>query len=862
MGDLSIRQGGLNIFGGDIKAARDIVGGNVYYGKQAAAIKGASVIAYLKAIAQPPAPPAAQSQPPSDTPEATQAKIIREQISKMFAVPFTAHSPSQPQGKPLYEAMLELYKSDRQFGRNERILLLADTGMGKSPAMDAVRVEAAKETLAQFPQLPDGGTPEADTLDVPSDFTIPITVRLGDLQSGLTLQMLVRDAFNALLAGSRSAPLLDLDQGMELIERYAVRCQFMFDDLDVMLSRHFEEGLDAVIHFMDAYPKHRYLITCRTSAYRSQLNAMDILFLDGLQEQDIRKVLGKDTQGRDEYDNLNPGLQQLAVNRSMLEMILHLQGQAGGSASKGELLEQWAMQLLGTEDSAERPSFVVSILEELAFEMQTKRLHNYTDKQLMETTTGYLTRWQEPMDWREPVRHARKQGLLSFDEEEYLWAFSNSGVEAYFCASAIRHDPAKYALVMANASDNLWREPLTILVGLAHDPSEMLFRLIDQDVLVAAEVFRFAPGTIDPRTTDALVDGLIEQMSQESSLRRQRIVERIGETKHPRVPEALLLAFHRQWASSVLLAIVKALWDWYKTNDEPLDEIQGYEEQGMHLLSLDAQPISSVLGLIQAGAKETAGAPMPYHQRLIDLANDPKQPSKIRGMAVFGLGFLHTQMAYDTLVNLVSDVETDDFLAWCASDALAQMNRAELQGVAVKLARHVEEKPDPAQAAKEQDLLKRARDVTNLDDQPKAAEELRRMRLMAEQKVRQRARALYMLGLTGGLPKPATDTKKPEHTPLEVLMAALGDKEPIIRGVAIEALGRLDLPGTREEIENRLTNERESWVMKKAAEALGQIGTLESISVLKKYERYERAQTRRIVRIAIHAIEERYGIVT
>ena len=45
---------------------------------------------------------------------------------------------------------------------------------------------------------------------------------------------------------------------MELIETYAVRCLFMFDDLDVMLSRHFEEGLDAVIHFMDAYPQHRY----------------------------------------------------------------------------------------------------------------------------------------------------------------------------------------------------------------------------------------------------------------------------------------------------------------------------------------------------------------------------------------------------------------------------------------------------------------------------------------------------------------------------------------------------------------------------------------------------------------------------
>lgn len=859
MGDLSIRQGGVNIWGGTVQAARDIVGGNVYYGKQVAPLKGASVAAYLKTICTPSAPPAQTIAPElkegaTEDAAAAQARIIAGQMKKLFAVPFRAHSPSQEHGKPLYEAMVELYDDDRRFGRNERILLLADTGMGKSPAIDNVRMLAAAHTLEKYSVLPDGGEADADAPPIPSDFTLPITIRLGDLRSGLTLQMLVRDAFNALLGDN--APPLDLDQGLELIERYKLRCLFMFDDLDVLLSRHFEEGLDAVIHFMDAYPRHRYLITCRTSSYRSQLNGVDLLFLDGLEPDDVKQVLGETA-----YNNLNEGLQQLARNRSMLELILHLQGQAGGSTTKGELLEQWAQQLLGPEDSTERPSFVVSILEELAFEMQVKRLHNYTDKQLMEMTTGYLTKWQEQIDWREPVRHARKQGILTFDEDGYQWQFANSGMEAYFCASAIRHDAAKQALVMENASDNLWREPLTILVGLSHDPSEMLFRLIDRDVLVAAEVFRFASNSIDPRTTDALVDGLIEQMGQESSLRRQRIIERIGETKHPRVPEALLLAFHRQWASSVLLSIVKALWDWYKSNDEPLDEIQGYEEQGMYLLSLDAQPISSVLGLIQAATKEKDGAAMPYHQRLIALTKEKEQPSKIRGMAVFGLGFTKTDLAYNTLLNLVSDARTDDFLAWCASDAIVQTNRPELQHLAVELARHVEEKPNPKQQEKEQELLKRARDVSNLQDQLKASDELRRLRVMGEQKVRQRARALYILGLTGGLPAPAPGKAKKERTPLQVLVAALGDREPIIRGIAVEALGRLDLPGAREEIENRLANEREAWVMKKAAEALGQIGTLESITVLKKFDRYERAQTRRMVRLAIHAIQERYGIV-
>jgi len=64
--------------------------------------------------------------------------------------------------------------------------------------------------------------------------------------------------------------------------------------------------------------------------------------------------------------------------------------------------------------------------------------------------------------------------------------------------------------------------------------------MIDRDALVAALCVRSAAIEPDSPVYSALIDGLVEQMDQKSSARRTQIINRIVQSKHPRVPEVLL----------------------------------------------------------------------------------------------------------------------------------------------------------------------------------------------------------------------------------------------------------------------------------------------------------------------------------
>jgi HEAT repeat protein len=89
----------------------------------------------------------------------------------------------------------------------------------------------------------------------------------------------------------------------------------------------------------------------------------------------------------------------------------------------------------------------------------------------------------------------------------------------------------------------------------------------------------------------------------------------------------------------------------------------------------------------------------------------------------------------------------------------------------------------------------------------------------------------------------------------------LRDRNYLVRGYAIDAMARMDLLGAREQIEEILSNPaEESFVHRKAAEALGQIGTLESLQVLERCLFKEQARTRWAIRGAIAEINQRNSL--
>jgi HEAT repeat protein len=725
-----------------------------------------------------------------------------EEIRRLWDQPFSAQG-AESASVDLYATVRDRFAQDKQMVRIQRVMILADAGMGKTPALKYLRTLRARNSLRNYRSyLTRKKSSESTTLnrDV---FVIPIFLRLADLRAGLPVIALIRDAINARIAPEANLDGISAEQVPRLLMEY--RCLFLLDDLDVLLSEHHRGGIQVISQFVESHPHHQFVISCRKAGYRGQLGAVERLYLADLTPEQVQGVLTKRA-----YEALNPFLRQLVRNRAMLNDLLELQQEGGSAAlvaSRGQLLQRRIRQRLGM-DRVKKPQdqayleMVEGVLERLAYSMQCDHTYAYDERQIMEVIRQYLQDWHEPHAWREVAAYLSHEGVLQRDDMR-CWRFSDRDAAAYFAAAAIIQEPAKLEPVLDEVTDYWWRDMLQILIGLLSDPTDLLFELIDRDALVAANCIQFVGTTVDSRVVDALVDALIERMSQESSTRRAYIVERIEESGHPRAAEALLLALHREWSSMVIMAILEALRGW--DQEHPELPIAGEEKKILHAAPEEAGAIADLLRMCDEDPPGDGQA------ELMRKMDDGGLHPRIRGLAAICLGFLGTDVARKALLDVLQDRQPDDFVAWCAVESLTR--------------------------SEHQDVL----DEVLCLCQEKAGE--------TDRWARSRARAFYLLGWVGRGRDVGANLRR-----------ALQDPSPLVRGYVIDAMKRLDLRDAREQIEGLMETETEAWVLRKAAEALGQIGTVESLAVLERHLHHERARTRWMVCKAIAEIRERHRL--
>jgi len=160
---------------------------------------------------------------------------------------------------------------------------------------------------------------------------------------------------------------------------------------------------------------------------------------------------------------------------------------------------------------------------------------------------------------------------------------------------------------------------------------------------------------------------------------------------------------------------------------------------------------------------------------------------------------------------MLIDEKADDFVAWCSVEALTQTHDREICKQAFRSLTGKGSKTDPFSPA--------------------------------------RARAVYLLGWLGRMAE--ID---------EQVQRALQDESPLVRGYAVDTLARRDMIGAREQIEALLDTKTEQFVLRKAAEALGQIGSLDSLALLERHLRQKESTIRWSVRQAIAEIKARHQI--
>jgi HEAT repeat protein len=419
----------------------------------------------------------------------------------------------------------------------------------------------------------------------------------------------------------------------------------------------------------------------------------------------------------------------------------------------------------------------------------------------------YIVDWNIDVNSRDVLERLRAKGLLRFDSKKRTWSFGHHQAQAYFAAAAIAANSELLEQVIPEVSDYWWREVLALLAGLLPDPSQFVFDLIDHDELVAANCAEAVQGLLDSNTTEAVIDGLVERMRSEGTLRRKYIVERLGNSPHPKAMQALLLTMHQQWSSKVLMAIVLAVAGFIA--EHPEVDIAEEEAELLARSHRAYEPVADVLNLCMHLIQHQSNRwKKKWVDQLIDIAERQAGPPLPCGLAAIGLGFANDTEARQHLLRLFRADDSDDMISWCALEALSlQADEEEVRKVA----------------------------VLALNDTSEAAR-------------RRRSQAIFLLG-----------HMEHDQKIIAYIIEALADECPSVRAAAVEALADKDLSGgrARKSIEELLQVETDPVVLRKAAESLGRIGTYNTIPLLAQHTANPNTQTRRAVKKAILDIRER-----
>jgi HEAT repeat protein len=361
------------------------------------------------------------------------------------------------------------------------------------------------------------------------------------------------------------------------------------------------------------------------------------------------------------------------------------------------------------------------------------------------------------------------------------------------------------APLIPEASDIWWRDVFEILVGLHQDPQGLLLDLIDRDAFLAANYLQYVANPVRQTCQEALVDALVEEFWKESSARKTAIIEHLGQIEHPRAGQALLQILHREWSSMVLLAALEGLAVWGRGQVDAQKAICDAEESIFHSFGATVGRIGELLSWCWSDQIPDDWDWTPQ----IKFLRDRGKPLRARALVALGLGLKRIDGVDHELLQLLKARNTDEELAWCTIEALALLRP-------------------------KQEIYDWARKSAKMKDR-------------SSQLQRRRARAVYLLGLVGR----DSETER-------LLRGALRDSQnPHVRGSAVMGMARLDLIDARTEIEALMSSETNPWVLRQAAEALGQIGNLDTLPVLQRYLRRQQASNRRIVRRAINEILER-----
>jgi HEAT repeat protein len=754
-------------------------------------------------------------------------------LQTLWSTPFFVHPFSQvaSRSREAVSAIREVI--DAPGPSAPGVIVMADVGAGKTGILKRIRFDFAREALSRLdhlpPAAPAGGKPGLQGLPV------PIFMELRNLQSDVLA--LIASAF------SRLAPApIDVAEAKKLLAEY--NCLLLFDGLDEIRADSPTGGFQSLRQFIDGHPGVRCVFSCRLGAYGGQLGRVILLELDLLTVEQVRMILGAE-----EFAGLPLPLQDLARSRLMLEIMLQRKRTGEHPASKGQLMQELIRSRCGLEDPG-TPGLRTTegLLESLAYSMQREHVYRFSERQVMEKITAYLNEWREDICWRDALERLDQSRAFVTDERRSRWYFESCNTQSYFSAAAMAKDSALMTEGLQNASDPKWSETFEILAGILPDPSRLLFELVDRDARMAARCFGAARPPIPESFQDALLDELVDTLGRETAEGREEIARFLSRYPLRNAEEVLLNALQREWRSGAILALAQALL--------PVVEPPGPADEDLEvdLQSSDERDRLKAVVRIWRGYVEGAPAiktgptpdPAPRwrenaESRLVSIMESRRQPELVRGVAAVVLGSLGSDSAIDRLLACWRRGQMTETLGWCVTEALAHISRRSIEEVRQAAVNVVRRQRVNARGGK-----------TAVSSKDSAAGGRRAsVKTLEAQRELQRAWAFYLLGYLGT-----------GEAYSDLLTSALLDprESAKVRGYAAQALGRLQPKEARPVLQDALAQESDLWVVRKVVQALGNVGTPDSVPTLENYLRTGRVQVRKSVQLSIANINQRFEV--
>ena len=628
----------------------------------------------------------------------------------------------------LIDAIIDLAEANRKL-----VAIVGEPGVGKTPAVLKLQQEIASNSKSKLSALiskkpktssptdhnKESNAPEkAKVKTLKKQIIIPFLLPVDQMTPHQQIRSLVRKTFN-----THAKCDSNNDQLFKLLESY--RCLFIIPDIDKPFSGNEETTLLNILSFIRSQEDNLFLITGRTEDTRIQrFRPWKTYRLNELTDAQLVNIFGKKASS---FSVTFPR------NRNLLEMIIDNSDSSDSIDkvaywSRGRIIksviENWEHTV---KKNKNRYEILTEVLEDLAYSMHLDRTYRYSEIDVMKSITNTLIKWNEsPHNWRKLFRvltlsnksvvhesenqHSKKsdknqstpgkssgsepdENISILSENEPLlvqdnqkrWRFCKRTFHAYFVASALRNDKERIKDLPGNITDYWWKEPVEILVGLVEEPSELIFDILEKDVLLAARCTKLAGEHIEENVIDAIIDSLYQQTRSERSKGRIEIIQALGEAANYQSTTAFLWnILLEERKSEVLFIAARVLSDMDDASQEVVTN--KYNEEKLRIvkeLLYDWQHPKR----LPAGAASLIASCRKYRKR-----NRPTPIDKlISGLLTLTIGVIGAEpkgnKGYvkteeeEYLRNILKQPPKSDFqnfLAWCATEALCQFDMKEM----------------------------------------------------------------------------------------------------------------------------------------------------------------------------------------